>query len=231
MSNLNPDQFFHGTTHAIKDGVVRPADDADKDVSEHSFGDPGDMSEGDHAFAIRNNEHYAWHAAATFHSSLRRPRVYEVEPAPDMKPGPWNKEHPNFLAHHELDSDDPDYPPHPDDVAEAERNHQDEWASPTGFPVKRRIDIMPGRQGTFPQVSWDRFQTSGPRGGSGASHPSDSQVKYGMGLQQAPEAAHKEHAAVTEERAPAPKRRTGASLRAFMEGKPDPGPKPQPTLF
>lgn len=199
MSNLNPDQFFHGTTHNISDGMVRPADHVDKPVSEYSFGDPGDMSQGDHAFVSRNDENYAWHAAATFHSSIRRPRVYETGPAADMKPGPWNKEHPDFLEHHELDDpSDPEIEPGSirhkyanSLVDQAKATHQDEWASKTGFPVKRRIDIMPGRQGTFPQVSWDRFQTSGPRGGFGASHPSDDQVKYGMGLQQAPQAAEK----------------------------------------
>ena len=204
--NLNPDQFFHGTTHAI-DGMVRPADAAGTDVSEYSFGDPGDMSEGDHAFAIRNSEGYAWHAAHTFHSNGRRPRVYEVEPAKDMKPGPWNKDHPNFLEHHGLD--DPDsmdmsgddsrfVSGMKEDIADARANHQDEWASKTGFPVKKRIDTMPGRQGTFPSVNWHRFQTSGPYGGTGPSHPDDDQVRYGMGgIAHTHSEALKEHTALS----------------------------------
>ena len=184
-------QFFHGTTSHIPD-VVRPANVVNKHVSEYSMGDPGDMSEGDHAFAIRNNEGYAWHAAGTFHRNGRRPRVYEVEPAADMKPGPWNKEHPDFLAHHELDDPDnyptvdsksEDYPVMMGMREEAERareNHQDEWASPTGFKVKQRLDIMPGHQGTFPEVNWNRFKKDGPYHGGEANHPTDEQVRYGM---------------------------------------------------
>jgi hypothetical protein len=104
---LNGDQFFHGTTHAIKDKMVRPVNDLDDhhQVSEYSMGDPGDMSEGDHAFAARNDENYAWQAAHIFHPNGLRPRVYEVDPAADMKPGPWNPKHPDFLAHHDLHDD------------------------------------------------------------------------------------------------------------------------------
>lgn len=232
--NLSPDQFFHGTTHNVKGGVVLPADAADKNVSDFSMGDPGDMSEGDHAFAIRNDENYAWHAANTFHSNGRRPRVYEVDPAPDMKPGPWNKDHPDFLQHHELsDADYPHYPPHPDDVAEAKKNHQDEWASETGFPVRKRIDIMPGRQGTFPSVNWNKHLSERARWGAEANHPDDEQVKYGItGLSPSQETGiqkqrNKDAAAPKE-----PQKRTGASLRAFMEGKPEPKPEdPQGRLF
>lgn len=251
---LSPDQFFHGTTHAIKDGVVRPAAFADKNVSEYSMGDPGDMSEGDHAFAIRNDEQYAWHAALNFHPSLRRARVYEVEPAADMKPGPWNKEHPDFLAHHELDDpkdfphvgpDSDDYPVSlqmKQDAEDARANqHQDEWASPTGFKVKNRIDTMPGRQGTFPGISWGRF--SQRPYDQEMNHPLDAQVQYGHGLRgelagmnSAHEKALKDNeafnAANPRFRDPAPPKRTGRSLRAFMEGKPEPAPEHRyATLF
>lgn len=220
MSALSPDQFFHGTTHNIQDGMVRPANDANKGVSEYSFGDPGDMSEGDHAFAIRDNESYAWQAAHTFHKNGRRPRVYEVDPAPDMDPGPWNKEHPDYLEHldeHGIDTlDDED----------VENSHQDEWASKTGFPVRKRIDIMPGRQGTFPSENWNKFKKDSPRVGYDANHPDHNQVAQGMNYQEKEDLRRN---AVSEE----PKRRSGASLRAFMEGKPEPTPTPrrEATLF
>lgn len=184
--------FYHGTTHDIKD-VVRPADVAGRNVSEWSMGDPGYLSEGDHAFAIRNHENYAWHAAMNFHKNGRRPRVYEVEPAADMRPGPWNKDHPDFLYHHDLD-DPKDVDPEQDplrhrlvseDAEKARKEqHQDEWASPTGFKVKQRIDIAPGHQGTFPEVNWNRFkdlETYGhPRVGPDMNHPSDEHVQYGV---------------------------------------------------
>lgn len=158
--------LYHGTTHVIRDGMVRPADAVDKNVSEYSMGDPGDMSEGDHAFATKD-ENYAWHAAGTFHKNGRRPRVYETGPAHDMVPGPWNKEHPDFLMHHGLDD-------------------------PNDYDV--------------------------------ANHPSDEAIEYGH-LPKEPdrmgdmlESQHPEN------------RRGGASLRAFMEGKPAPEHK-DPTLF
>jgi hypothetical protein len=143
------------------------------------------MSEGDHAFAIRNHEIYAWHAAHQFHQNGRRPRVYEVEPAADMKPGPWNKDHPNFLEHHELDMPegmeyDREY--HAKEVAKAQADHQDEWASPTGFKVKKRIDIMPGRQGTFPGENWNKYKGGGPYGGPDSNHPDNEQVRWGSSL-------------------------------------------------
>jgi hypothetical protein len=183
--------YFHGTTHNITDGMVRPADDVDKEPSEYSMGDPGDLSEGDHAFVVRNNENYAWHAALTFHKNGRRPRVYETGPSPDMKPGPWNKEHPDFLYHHGLEDpqdyphvgpDSDDYPTSlsmKEDAEEARANHQDEWASPTGFPVRKRIDIMPGRQGTFPTENWNKYKNGSPRYGIDANHPHDMQIQYG----------------------------------------------------
>lgn len=176
-------QYFHGTTHAIKDGLVRPGDDADKHVSEYSMGDPGDLSEGDHAF-VSEHENYAWHAADNFHPSMRRARVYETGPAPDMKPGPWNKAHPDFLVHHEADVDADWLDQHPRnraeheaEVAKLQADHQPEWASQSGFPVKNRIDIKPGRQGTFPDIAWGRF--SEQPYSQDMNHPTDLQVKYG----------------------------------------------------
>lgn len=181
MSNLGPQfypfgRFYHGTTANITD-VVRPAHDVGKNVSEHSLGDPGDMSEGSHAFASRNDENYAWHAAETFHKNGRRPRVYEVEEAQDKEPGPWNDLHPNFYHHADeagYDTSDPDDPP----------SSQDEWGSRTGWKVKNRIDIKPGHQGTFPQVNWNRFKDpmryGGPSYGMDANHPSDEHVAYGL---------------------------------------------------
>lgn len=180
--SLSPDQFFHGTTHVIKDGMVRPANDTPHYPSEYSMGDPGDMSEGDHAFVSRNDENYAWHAAMTFHKNGRRPRVYETGPAADMTPGPWNKEHPDFLKHHDLDEEETGYEPHPDDIKEAMDSHQDEWASKTGFPVRKRIDIMPGSQGTFPTINWNRFRdpaSSYRFSGYELNHPTDRQISDG----------------------------------------------------
>lgn len=206
MSTLNGDQFFHGTRANVKGGMIRPANDVDRPVSEASMGDPGDMSEGDHAFAIRNDEHYAWHAALHYSEGGGRPKVFKVEPAADMKPGPWNKDHPNFLEHHELDMPegveyDREY--HAKEIAKAQANHQDEWASPTGFKIKERIDTIAGRQGTFPSINWNTTRPGYMRGGD-VNHPTDDQVRYGqLGEGAALAQAHKENAA---RREAAPKR-------------------------
>lgn len=228
---LSPDQFFHGTTHNIADGMVRPADHADKNVSEYSFGDPGNMSEGDHAFVIRNHEDYAWHAANTFHPSLRRSRVYEVGAADDMKPGPWNKEHPNYASHHWGEESVPNSQMDKEEVEAAlrEGQHQDEWGSKTGFPVKKRIDIMPGQQGTFPGISWGRFSEHPYH--QGINHPSNEAVRYGhAGLDRVLDQAHKMNTP-----APVEGRQPGQTLRDFMMGKPAPKPgepnHPQGALF
>jgi hypothetical protein len=209
---------------------VRPANDVDKYPSEGSMGDPGDLSQGDHAF-VTQDEAYAWHAAGTFHKNGRRPRVYETGPAADMKPGPWNKEHPDFLAHHELD--DPDYPPHPDDVAAAQERHQPEWASPTGFPVRKRIDIMPGHQGTFPGENWNKYkdpEQMSPAYGPDANHPSDEEARYGTLGHPEKRSTGPANYGPPPDRSGAAPRRTGAALRAYMQGKPEPEPK-YATLF
>lgn len=234
MPDLNPDQFFHGTTAAIKDGMVRPVNDVPgKAVSEYSMGDPGDMSEGDHAF-VTTDEHHAWRIANTIHPSLRRSRVYETGGASDMKPGPWNKDHPNFLEHNELDVAESwlEHPAnkraHEAEVAKAEADSLPEYGSKTGFPVRKRIDIMPGHQGTFPDIAWGRFSNT-PYSQS-INHPNDEMVKYGhTGLERTQRDAIKMDAEITEARAP---KRSGRSLRAFLSGQPEPGPlADHPHLF
>lgn len=172
--NLSGDQFFHGTTANIKD-AVRPAWDVGKEPSDHSLGDHGDMSEGDHAFAVRNDENHAWMAAHQFHRNGRRPRVYEVEPAKDMTPGPWHMDHPEHADALGYERDDPEV------LKEIrETDHIDEYGSKTGWPVKRRIDIMPGQQGTFPQVNWNRFKNTGHAAfGPDVNHPNDNEIAIG----------------------------------------------------
>lgn len=162
------DQFFHGTTHDVGERVL-PASKAGVPVSGYTEGDPGNLSGGDHAFAVRNDEDYAWRAALRFHSNGQRPRVYKVEPADDMKPGPWNKEHRDFYQHVSERMN----------VSDPSALHQDEWASRTGFKVTGQHDIAPGHQGTFPSLNWNQFKRNGPKVGPDANHPSDSLIKWG----------------------------------------------------
>lgn len=170
---LSPQQFpqwFHGTRHDIEGGWVEPADKVGKQVSEASLGDPGGLSGGNHAFAVRGDEGYAWHAAQEFHNQqIGRARVYEVHPTRDRYPGPWNPEHRDFRENVRARGYDPD------------EAGQDEWASPTGWKVKSRIDIKPGHQGTFPQVDWEKHAVrlwTLPRR-TDFNHPTDETIAMG----------------------------------------------------
>jgi hypothetical protein len=52
----------------------------------------------------------------------------------------------------------------------------------THFDIAHPIDIMPGRQGTFPEVNWNAHAKGGGSelpGDGDANHPTDSEVKYG----------------------------------------------------
>lgn len=74
---------------------------------------------------------------------------------------------------------------------------EDEVVSPTGFGIKRRVDIMPGRQGTFPQVNWwdhahpigkdiwDREKSRAWEFVDSAqiNHPSDHEIEHGHRLE------------------------------------------------
>jgi hypothetical protein len=87
---------------------------------------------------------------------------------------------------------------------------------------------MPGRQGTFPGVNWNRAKPHGPWG-TDVNHPRDMEVQYGMMGHNGPEAAHKEKAQIEKERESTG--RQGRSLREFMEGKPVQPNHGHPTLF
>lgn len=230
MTDLNPQQFYHGTTYPIKDTHVRPAWDVDKDPSDYSMGDPGDMSEGDHAF-VSEDEGHAWRIANTVRQGPGRPRVYSTGDAPDKKPGPWNPQHPDWLSHVEMDHPDPEYQPTKDQIhEEIMEGSLPEWGSKTGFPVRERIDIMPGHQGTFPNINWKRY--SGVDNAA-ANHPSDYMVQYGhVNTTKMVKDAHKDNEAFNQQKPglKEPSRRSGRALRAFMMGKPEP-PEHLATLF
>ena len=70
---------------------------------------------------------------------------------------------------------------------------KDEVVSQIGFPIKRRIDTMPGRQGTFPQINWwdhthpvgkdiwdpKKYQAWEHVDSAEVNHPSDDEITYG----------------------------------------------------
>lgn len=73
---------------------------------------------------------------------------------------------------------------HVPDEREGRDLGDDEVVSPTGFPIKRRIDTMPGRQGTFPQINWaDQIDTRVPGHDAlwsdNVNHPNDDEIANG----------------------------------------------------
>ena len=76
------------------------------------------------------DEHTAWSFAA-WNAPSARQRVYEVTPSKDAR-----------LLH--------------SDGKEHFGAREDEVVA-SHFKVRKRIDIMPGRQGTFPEVNWSKY--------------------------------------------------------------------------
>lgn len=164
-------QFFHGTTHDINVGdYIVPASQ-----SGHSqwndAGYSGQRSQS-HAFAT-GKEDEAWHFANTAGTIKRseyahgyadeapgRVRVHMVDAAPKMRYGVFNPK--NF-------NHDP-------------RNGSwDEYTAPR-FKSKGTIDIMPGRQGTFPQLNWNQFTSDKMPYHQDANHPTDQAIEHGHGV-------------------------------------------------
>jgi len=142
MSNLSPHQFplYHGTSHPIEGNHIIPG----ADIGHSGWGDTGgdlhDEASEDHAWATPS-EKVAWGYAlfsSTQHDDWRsagkdpamRPRVHEVAPNAHMSEGKtWT------IADH---------------------GHQ-EFKAPSFEKTGTVHDIMPGRQGTFPNINWAQF--------------------------------------------------------------------------
>jgi hypothetical protein len=185
------DSFFHGTVHDIGVGRrVLPARESGKSNYKGSMGYGGQRSER-HAHATEV-EAEAWDFATrkVDHSSQQamwqdsprpksqRARVYEVAPHPMMRKGIYHPDHP--------------------------RNRKDvtgvhEWLAPN-YKVTAVHDIMPGRQGTIPNINWNQF--SSVKGMSDANHPTDEEVEHGHAFYQSPSFWNKHE----QQYAPKPKR-------------------------
>lgn len=152
------EQFFHGTRYDIRHTVL-PGGRA---PHRNWFGEDNPHGK---AFAT-TDEDIAWDYAkgAEGNWDKRRTRVYEVAPSAKREPGTWNKQHP---GHSGLDRED-----------------MKEWMAPS-WKVRRRIDIKPGHQGTFPQLNWNQFAShEGPNKvqQGDVNHPTPRQVESGHGL-------------------------------------------------
>jgi hypothetical protein len=155
--------LYHGTDADITD-AVKPADSLGRKAN-YGLRTIGGRRAGTQAFAT-HDENYAWEAARVSSKAHGgRARVYEVAPHPDQKPGLYNAQHPRFKKN-------------------APRSDLQEQVAPS-FPVKDRIDIKPGHQGTFPNLNWRQFARAntavGPEGYEDANHPSPEDERHGHG--------------------------------------------------
>lgn len=192
--SLNPGQFkgplFHGTTFDVQGKDIVPAKRLDPTKSNWEEAGHSGQSSRDHAFASES-EHIAWQFGSQASSIQRykaaaiqaanertspevsrlmgmahpepqavpevgRVRVHTVAPNPMMQRGVYHGDHPNFSEHTE---------------------DLQEWKSPA-FRITGTHDIMPGRQGTFPQLNWNQFSKGQPN--QDANHPDDHSAKFGM---------------------------------------------------
>lgn len=163
MANLNPGQFgalYHGTRADLRVGDrVAPPRRTGANPGPGTSGDPDENASGHYAFAIHGNgdhafsdldaEKYAWSITKRNGRGGGRARVLEVAPVHDMEPGDHH-----FDSAHSKD-ERIEYE-HPDSLDPEERGQRNipEYRSRSGFEVTKQIDIMPGRQGTFPQINW-----------------------------------------------------------------------------
>lgn len=162
-------EFFHGTVFDIPvgDRIVSG------DEAGHSFwGNTGHHGQESHANAFATtDEGTAWHFAGMardrqasdryWHPELKLPvpgraAVYKVHPNPMMQPGVHNRAHPSYNGTGDLH----------------------EYVAPS-FKTYERVDIQPGRQGTFPQLNWAQFQHPQISQKADVNHPGDGSIEGG----------------------------------------------------
>ena len=157
MVDLNPDQFFHGTSQNIAVGEkVLPAKAVGVTPNWKSRG-VGNTSGARHAYASTSEE-VSWRFA---HTAIAegRPRVYEVAPNPDSQLGLYHSEHPRYAKNQSRE-----------DLKEHVASHWD---------TVRQIDTKPGHQGTFPELNWNQFRGPKVSRYTDVNHPTPEDVTAG----------------------------------------------------
>lgn len=115
------------------------------------------------AFTSSSEPKAWWYATHASNNTLGRARVYEVEPHPNTEVGTYNPAHPNFWR---------------SVSRRGSRENWDEYTAPH-FTVTGVHDIIPGRQGTFPQINWRQFSTRGNSQMYDPNHPTPNEVEHG----------------------------------------------------
>lgn len=164
-NHLSSAQFtaFHGSSRDFKS--VRPATEHRKGSIWGDTGEVYGQRAEQHAYAT-TDEHVAWRFAGNAAGHGGRARVYTVTADADkVSPGRFNDEHP---ANKDLDPDGWGRP-----------EHLAEYLAPR-WKVTGRIDIMPGHQGTFPEIDWNQYGKQRPFWAD-ANHPNpedDEEIQH-----------------------------------------------------
>ena len=166
---LDPEPLYHGTSQAIEGGTILPPRVHGKEShwGGQNYVSPAGERARDYAY-VHPDEETAWEFAA------QRSSMDDWDPDnPPARPRVYETHH----------------------AADESEGHDvyGEIKSPSGFDIKRSVDIIPGRQGTFPQINWHQFAQA--RGGSdghvedapspfASNHPHDLAIKYGHEIAQ-----------------------------------------------
>lgn len=157
MTALNPDQFlFHGTAMNVEGDKLLPASVHGKgSYWGATGGDARGEAAQDHAWA-HPDENKAWQFA--------HDRVIHTSNTED-----WNPRARVYAVH----QNEQQSPGHDASIpGEVKAPH---------FDVAKRIDIMPGRQGTFPEINWNHHvvHTGLFTDDEDANHPTNLSIQFG----------------------------------------------------
>lgn len=161
MSALSKDQFlFHGTADEIHGDKILPAKVHGGNSNWGTTGSAYDEPSNEHAWA-HPSEHKTWEFA--------QDRV-------NYQYGMWGETGETHGRRARVYAVKPN-----DHTTPGNGGVPGEFKAPH-FDIAHPIDIMPGRQGTFPEINWNKHALEGGSripGDGDPNHPTDAEVQYG----------------------------------------------------
>lgn len=153
--NLGPQFLYHGTSRDVE-GAILPATVHGKGSHWGSTGTKRGEPAEEHAWA-HPSENVAWHAA--------HQRVIDDT----LNDRSWNPRARVYAVH-----------PNEQQSPGSDMSMAGEIKAPR-FDIAQQVDIMPGRQGTFPGVNWNDFtrHTGTFSEDEDANHPKNLSVQFG----------------------------------------------------